>query len=196
MGAAMIRVIAMVTMLTFSGMREGHGMELNTALALVQAWGRDSKDLTLIGQIAVDPQGGFLTKSAGAFFRYEPVKKQLLVSGLIGYNIKIHSKHPATWEEMVRASKREWATLGEGNLELYTKKLFRFDSDVILLTKAFKDENIKPAQFVIEVDWLLSAAHYWFMKRYNEVSVTSEEDLIREGPLINDRMLKARPRPW
>lgn len=171
-------------------------MELNTALALVQAWGRDSKDMTLIGNIAVDPRGGFLTKSAGAIFRYEPVKKQLLVSGLIGYNVKIHSKYPDTWDDMVRASKREWATLGEGNLELYPHKLFRFDSDVILLTKAFNDEKIKPAQFVVEVDWLLSAAHYWFMKRYNEVSVRSEEDLILEGPAINDRMLKTRPRPW
>lgn len=192
----MIRIVAAVTLLFMIGMGKGYGMELNIALTLVQAWGRDSKDMTLIGKMTVDPRGGFLTKSAGAFFRYEPVKKQLLVSGLIGYDIKIHSNHPETWDEMVRASKREWATLGEGNLELYTQKLFAFDSDVILLTKTFKDETIKPAQFVVEVDWLLSAAHYWFMKRYNEISVTSEEDLIREGPVINDRMLKVRPRPW
>lgn len=192
----MTRTIAVIALLLIIGMGKGYGMELNTALALVQTWGRDSKDMTLIGNITVDSRGGFLTKSAGAFFRYEPVNKQLLVSGLIGYNIKIHSKYPDTWDEMVRASKREWTTLGEGNLELYTQKLFSFDSDVILLTKPFKDDAIKPGQFVVEIDWLLSAAHYWFMKRYNEISVTPEEDLIREGPLINDRMLKARPRPW
>ncbi len=171
-------------------------MELNTALQLVQAWGRDSKDVKLIGGLKVDAQGGFITKSAGAFFRYDHQTKRLLVSGLVGYDITIHSSYPDTWEKMVRASKREMATLGEGALELYTQDLFGFERDVILLTKSFKEDSIKPAQFVIETDWLLSAAHYWFMKRYNEVSVTPERDLIREGPAINERMLKGRRRPW
>ena len=192
----MIRIITAVTFLLLFGMGKGYGMELNTALKLVQAWGQDSKDMKLIGQMTVDPRGGFLTKSAGAFFRYEPVKKQLLVSGLVGYDITIHSSYPDTWDKMVRASKRETATLGEGDLELYTQDLLGLERDVILLTKAFKVDAIKPSQFVIETDWLLSAAHYWFMKRYNEVSVTPERDLIRQGPEINERMLKARHRPW
>jgi hypothetical protein len=192
----MTRFIAAVTLLLMIGMGKGYGMELNTALKLVQAWGRDSKDMTLIGQLAVDPRGGFITKSAGAFFRYDSVTRQLLVSGLVGYNIKLHSKHPTTWEKMVRASQRETATLGEGVLELHTKKLFSFDPDVILLTKTFNNDELQPAQFVIEVDWLLSAAHYWFMKRYNDVLTTPETDLIREGPLNNARMLRERPRPW
>ena len=188
--------VAVFALILINSMGKGYAMELNTALALVQAWGQDSKDMTLIGKMTVDPEGGFLTKSAGAFFRYEPAKKQLLVSGLVRYNIKIHSKHPFTWDEMVNASKREWSTLGEGDLELYTRKLFTFEPDVVLLTKAFKNDTIRPAQFVIEVDWLLSAAHYWFMKRYNEISVTPEAELIRDSPGINARMLQARPRPW
>jgi hypothetical protein len=192
----MKRFIAAGMFLLLVGMGKGYGMELNTALKLVHAWGQDSKDMKLIGQLTVDSRGGFLTKSAGAFFRYEPVRQQLLVSGLVGYDITIHSSYPDTWEKMVRASKREMATLGEGALELYTQDLFGFERDVILLTKSFKEDSIKPAQFVIETDWLLSAAHYWFMKRYNEISVTSERDLIREGPAINERMLKARQRPW
>lgn len=192
----MTRFIAAVTLLLMIGMGKGYGMELNTALKLVQAWGRDSKDMNLIGQMAVDSRGGFLTKSAGAFFRYDPVKGQLLVSGLVGYNVKLHSKHPTTWQKMVRASQREAATLGEGVLELYTEKLLSFDPDVILLTKSFNNNDVTPAQFVIEIDWLLSAAHYWFMKRYNDVLTTSETDLVREGPLINARMLNERPRPW
>lgn len=192
----MTRIIIAVTFALLIGMGKGYGMELNTALNLVQAWGRDSKDMKLIGQMTVDPKGGFLTKSAGAFFRYEPVKKQLLVSGLVGYDITIHSSYPDTWDKMVRASKRETATLGDGDLELYTQALLGFERDVILLTKAFKDDAIQPAQFVVETDWLLSAAHYWFMKRYNEVSVTPERELIRQGPEINDRTSKARRRPW
>lgn len=192
----MIRVVVAVLFLLMIGMGKGYGMELNTALNLVQTWGRDSKDMKLIDHLTVDARGGFITKSAGAFFRYDAVAKQLQVSGLVGYNIKLHSSFPDTWEKMVRASKREPATVGEGALELYTQKLFNFDPDVILLTKAFQNDGIKPGQFVVEVDWLLSAAHYWFMKRYNDVLVTPERELIREGPEINERMLKARRRPW
>lgn len=191
---ACILAIAAFWLLAATG--KANSMELNTALKLVQAWGQDSKDMTLIGQLTVDPAGGFLTKSAGAFFRYDAKKKQLLVSGLVRYKVKIHSHHPSTWDEMVRASKRESATLGEGQLELYTKQLFSFDPDVVLLTKAFEDEATKPGQFVVEVDWLLSAAHYWFVKRYNEVSMTPEDELIKRAPGINERMLKLRPRPW
>lgn len=192
----MTRTIASVALFLMLSMRTGYGMELNTALKLVQAWGQDSKDMSLIGQMTVDSRGGFLTKSARAFFRYEPVTKQLLVSGLVGYDVTIHSSYPDTWEKMVRASKRETATLSEGDLELYTQDLLGLKRDVILLTKAYKDDAIKPSQFAIETDWLLSAAHYWFMKRYNEVSVTPERDLIRQGPEINERTLKARRRPW
>ena len=192
----MMRIFVMGTFLLLIGMAKGYGMELNTALKLVQAWGQDSKDMKFIGELTVDARGGFLTKSAGAFFRYDPPTKRLLVSGLVRYNVTIHSEFPDTWEKMVRASKRESATLGEGELELYPHKLFNFDRDVVLLTKAFTDDTIKPAQFVVETDWLLTAAHYWFMKRYNKISSAPERELITEGPQINARMLAERPRPW
>lgn len=81
-------------------------------------------------------------------------------------------------------------------MELYKQPLFNFKPNVILLTKPFSEDSIKPAQFVTETRWLLSAAYYWFMKRYNAVLVTKEEDLVRQGPVINERMLKERPRPW
>lgn len=188
-------VITMLFLLAIF-MERGYGMELTAALNLVQAWGRDSKDMKLIDHLIVDANGGFITKSAGAFFRYNASTKQLQVSGLVGYNVKLHSSFPDTWEKMVRASKRESATVGEGALELYTQKLFNFEPDVILLTKSFQDDHVKPGQFVVEVDWLLSAAHYWFMKRYNDVLTTPERELIRQAPGINDRTLAARRRPW
>lgn len=96
----------------------------------------------------------------------------------------------------MRASKREAATCGEGEMELYKKKLFHLDPDVILLTKSFRQESIKSEQFVTETEWLLSWAYYWFMKRYNEVLVTSENELIRQGPIINAKALKEQRRPW
>lgn len=188
-------IAATLLMLTIATGR-AEEMDINAALNLVKMWGQDSKDMTLVATMTVEPNGGFLTKSAGAFFRYDATKKQLLVSGLVRYNVKIHSEFPDTWDKQIRASKREWATLGEGHLELYTQKLFEFGPDVVLLTKTFTDGAIKPAQFAAEVRWLLSGAYYWFMKRYNEVLVTPEKTLIAQGAKINEEMLKTRPRPW
>jgi len=192
----MSRAIFTVVALLWIGVEKGYAMELNNALKLVQAWGQDSKDMRLIGQMKVDATGGFLTQSAGAVFRYEPSTKRLLVSGLVRYEIKSYSKYPRKWQLLVRASKREWATLGEGEMELYTHKLFHLEPDVVLLTKVFCDDGIAPAQFVKEVDWLLRWAHYWFMKRQNQVFGSTEAELERQGPLINEQMLREQPRPW
>jgi hypothetical protein len=96
---AMMRIFVMGTFLLLIGMAKKYGMELNTALKLVQAWGQDSKDMKFIGELTVDARGGFLTKSAGAFFRYDPPTKRLLVSGLVRYNVTIHSEFPDTWKK-------------------------------------------------------------------------------------------------
>lgn len=189
-------LIFAVFLLLTSGPETGNAMELNTAIKLIHAWGQHSQDMTFISQIAVDPHGGILTKSAGAVFRYDAAQKRLFVSGVVSYDDTLHTEFPDTWEQLVRASKREWATCGEGEMELYKKKLFQLNPNVILLTKSFQKDEIKPEQFVRETQWLLSAAYYWSMKRYNQVLVSSEADLIRQGPAINAEMLKARPRPW
>ena len=168
-------------------------MEVNTALRLVQAWGRESGDMRFIGQLKVDSRGGFLTQASGAFFRYESDKGRLLVSGLVGYNVLIHTKYPETWQELLGAGMRERATLGEGSFELYPHQLFHLKPDVILLTKSFIDDVADPKQFAVEVRWLLSAANYWLIKRYSEVAEKQEDELIREAPGINSRWPK---RPW
>lgn len=192
----MRQVIAATMLILTIETGEADAMEINAALHLVRAWAQDQKDMTLVATTTVQPNGDFLTKSAGAFFRYDAARKQLLVSGLVRYNVKLHSEFPDTWDKQIRASKREWATLGEGQLELCTQKLFAFDPDVVLLTKTFSDGSIKPARFEAEVSWLLSGAYYWYMKRYNEVLVTPEKTLIAQGAKINEEMLKVRPRPW
>lgn len=180
-------------LLTLMAVTKGHSMEANNALRLVQAWGADSKDMTFIGRMVVDPRGGFATKASGAFLRFDAASRKLWVSGLVVYDIKIHSKHPETWQELLRAGQREHAAIGEGSFELYKQALFEFEPDVVLLTKQFESDDIDPAQFAREVRWLLSAATYWRMKRYSDVTVKPESDLMREAPGINERWPK---RPW
>lgn len=177
----------------FAQFTKGYAMEANAALQLVQAWGKNSKDMTFIGAMEVDARGGFVTRASGAFFRYEPQTKRLVVSGLIGYNDTMHAEFPDTWQKLVRAGKREHAAVGEGEFELYRKKLFQFDPDIILLSKSYTGDLVDPRQFEIETRWLLSAATYWRMKRYSEVTVEPEEQLIHEAPGINARWPK---RPW
>lgn len=184
-------LVMLLALLT--GAQKGYAMEANTALGLVQAWGRDSRDMKFIGHMEVDSRGGFLTQASGAFFRFEPDKKRLLVSGLVGYNITIHSKHPDTWQDLVRAGQRERPTLGEGQFELYPKQLFHLEPDVILLTKSYSAEAVDPKKFATEVRWLLSAANYWLMKRYSDVAEKPEADLVGEAPGIIARWPK---RPW
>jgi len=185
--------IASAALALLSEQSKGSVMQAHDALRLVQAWGRNSKDMTFIGRMVVDPRGGFVTRSSGAFFRYLPQTQSLSVSGLVGYNVKLHSEFPETWQEVLRAAARESASLGDGQMELYTQKLMEFEPDVILLTKAFTNPAIDPGQFAMEIRWLLSAANYWFMKRHSEVMSKPEEELIREAPGINARWPK---RPW
>jgi hypothetical protein len=68
--------------------------------------------------------------------------------------------------------------------EFYTKPLFDFEPEVVLLTKNFRDGAIDPAQFAREVRWLLRCAHHWFMERFNDVLGNPEEDLIPKGQRI------------
>ncbi len=163
-------------------------MELKDALRLVQAWGG-----TYIGNLQVDSRGGFVTKSDGAFFRFNPDQKVLLVSGLVRYDVKIHSNHPQTWVEMVAASKLEYRTLGEGELELYTQPLFDLKDDVILMTRRYDVVPASDEQFFREIRWLLMAADYWFMRRYNELTVSTFDEVKAGAQRRNDAYPK---RPW
>lgn len=161
-------------------------MNLENAIVLAKGWPE-------YYEIKPDADGSFTTLQSGAILRYDPKNKVLLVSGLVGYNITIHSEYPETWDKLIRAGERENKALGEGVFELYTKKLFHFDPDVILLTKKFENGNITSKQFNTETRWLLSAATYWRMKRYSDVAEKPEEDLISEAPGINERWPS---RPW
>ncbi len=170
-------------------------MTNNEALGLLQAWAEDVRDPHYGTTLKVGAQGDFLAKSKGAFFRYAPESGSLIVSGLVGYGVTLHSKHPTSWDRLVRAGHREWATLGDGAFELYRDPLYELKPDVVLLSKTFV-QSMSEMQFIVQVRWLLNAATHWRTLRYNRVMQDPESDLIRDGAIINERMQKERPRPW
>ena len=80
-------------------------------------------------------------------------------------------------------------------MELLTKLLHHMEDDVVLLTRAFDDANAMGLnQFLLEIRWLLAAANYWFMHRFNEVIGSSDEDLAKQSAAIIARVT-ANPSP-
>jgi hypothetical protein len=129
-------------------------MTNNEALVLLQAWAAEVRDPHYVTTLKVGARGDFLAKSKGAFFRYAPESGSLMVSGLVGYGVTLHSKYPKTWERLLRAGQREWATLGDGAFELYREPLYELKPDVILLSKKF-DSSISEIQFSVASSCML-----------------------------------------
>jgi hypothetical protein len=164
---------------------KGHAMESSEAMNLIEGWGEALRDRTSIGALKVDGKGGFKTKSKGAFFRYDAQKKSLLVSGLIGYNMKTFFREfPHKWAKLHRVAEREKVTLCEGTFELYQEQLFEYEPDVVLLTKTFAGRPPETTQFVREIRWLLAGAIHWNLQRFNAVMVKPDEELKVSGAKI------------
>lgn len=167
-------------------------MQANEALSLVQHWGEATQDHRLIGRLQVDADGSFRTHGAGAFFRYGADDSMLRVSGLVRYDITILSEFPELWADLVQAGAREHTTLGDGQFELYREQLFHLAPDVVLLSKTY-GEMLDADQFATEVRWLLQGAHYWRMKRFNDVQERPGAQLAQEADRINATWPR---RPW
>ncbi len=176
------------------------GMSVEDAKAMVQIWIAESRamDRDIRGSLTVDSKGDFLVLIKGAFFRYNATDRTLLISGLVGYDIKTLSDFPTLWQFLVRAGQREHTTMmyGEANFELVTEQMFEFKPDVILLTKPYTERLTDGRKLGVQISWLLLDADYWFVNRYNEVMAKPEADLIKEAPALNDWMIKNRPKPW
>ena len=175
-------------------------MELNDALAMVQTWMTESRasERDIVGSMKVDLNGGFLVLIKGAIFRYDPAQHRLLVSGLVGYDVKTLGKYPDKWQFLLRVGQREHNTMmyGEAQFELLREPLFNYKPDVVLLTKIYTERLTDGKKLGVQITWLLLDANYWFVNRYNEIMGKSEEELIKEAPGINEWMLKNRPKPW
>lgn len=173
-------------------------MEAAEALRITKAWAEESGSTHSLQDMEVAGDGSFTVEAGGAFFRYKPDSKTLLVSGLVAYNLKNYfTVIPADWESLMGAATRERSTLAEGHLELVKEQLLRWKPDVVLLTKPFVDNKINNRRFFTEVRWLLEWGTYWRTRRYSEVLASNDENaLIREAAEINEWIKKNRPRPW
>ncbi len=176
----------------------GTPMSLEDAQAMVQLWITESNATNIVGSVEADPQGSFLIRVGGAYFRYMPADKVLLVSGVVRYEMKSFGKFPDRWQRLVEAGRREYTTLmyGEAEFELYHEPLFGLEPDVVLLTKAYHERLSDGRLLGIQIRWLLLDANYWFVTRYNEVNGMTTEDEIKDAPAKNEWMLKNRPKPW
>ena len=195
MGVMAITVVGAATPLLAETKKGAKKMTRTDALKLVAAWGELVGDSTYKGRMQTDADGGFITMSSGAIFLYEPFSKQLVLSGVVGYGIKLFSEVPATWDRFSRVAEREEITNAGGIMELFTKPLYHMKDDVVLLTRMFDDVNAMSLnQFLLEVRWLLASANYWFMHRFNEVIGSSDEDLAKQSADIIARVT-ANPSP-
>ena len=173
-------------------------MELTEALRITKVWAEEVGGAASLHNMEVERNGAFTVEVRGAFFRYKPDSKTLLVSGLVAYNIEdFFSLRPKKWEGLIKAAKRESSTLAEGQLELLNEPLLRWKPQVVLLTKSFIDDKVPDSQIFSQIRWLLEWSTYWRTRRYTEVVESRDENkLIGQAVEINDWVEKNRPRPW
>jgi hypothetical protein len=174
-------------------------MEAHQALKLVEAFGKSVKDNAYVGRLQVDAQGGWITRARGGTFRYDPVNKRLMFSSFIAYGVVDFANVPEYWENLLRHGKRMPKVMGDGYFELVKKGPFLDHKEfpLLLLTKDFKDGNIKSEQFIIEAQWLLYGGVFWgsgpdpyglggVQSQPEEILLKVAEKIQRERP----------PRPW
>lgn len=173
-------------------------MELAEALRITKAWAEEVGGTVALNNMEVERNGAFTVEVKGAFIRYRPDSKTLLISGLVADGIgPFFTLVPSRWPRITRAAAREQSTLAEGQLELLNESLLRWKPQVVLLTKSFLDKKISDGRFFTEVRWLLEWSTYWRTRRYTEVIENKNENaLIKEAMEINDWVAKNRPRPW
>lgn len=179
----------------------GTGITQEEALRLMKAWGVTGVGVSY-SRNEKNTNGAFSVASGGAYFRYDPNSKILLVSGLVAERLgNYFSLTPDEWDALTRASIREKSTLAEGKLELIKEPILNlWKPEIVLLTKSFHDDKVNDRRFVSEVNWLLEWSTYWRNRRFPEIilegRVDEEDKLKKEAVEINSWVAKNRQRPW
>lgn len=175
-------------------------MELKEALRVTKSWSGEAESEPALHDMSVGRDGAFSVASGGAYFRYDPKTKTLLVSGLVVDRLGgFFSLEPNEWDALTRAAIREKSTLAEGRLELIKEPILNlWKPEIVLLTKSFHDDKINDRRFVSEVNWLLEWSTYWRNRRFSEIVFEDrdEDKLTKEAVEINSWVAKNRPRPW
>lgn len=168
-------------------------MTLDQAIRLTQAWANSVNES--FDQATISPNGDFRGLFAGAEIAYVAQTKTLLVEGLVIHKASLFVKDRELFDEIKRAGDREPYTRGEGYFFIEPKPL-GYTEPQLTLRKDFTDGSMDGKQFVREVSWLLEWSTHWRMVRYPQVFEQTEEQMIREAPLIEKRAKEKRPRPW
>jgi hypothetical protein len=180
---------------------KGYAMNSDQALLYVSAWAKAKGRSSALQTIIVEPSGNFNVEVGSAGFRFFQKESVLLVSGYVasGQVALVNKKAgQEMWDFLVSIAVLQPATLGEGQLELYTGTADpRTKKPAVYLTKKFAELPRSEDQFVREVSWIVRWATYWRDERWNEVfSARTHDQLNKEALEAEVWALKKHPRPW
>jgi len=194
-----IRHCVILFLLTFCV--ETHSMTSDQALLCVEAWAKAKGRSSALKTINVQPNGDFNLEVGSAGFRFVQKEGALLVSGYVASG-QIDLVNPIAgqqaWNWLLSIASLQPATLGDGQLELYTGPADpRSKKPAVYLTKTFLVPTAKSEQFVQEVAWLVRWATYWRDERWNQVfSSRTDDQLKAEAAEAQAWASKTHPRPW
>lgn len=176
-------------------------MTPDQALLYIEAWAKAKGRTSALQTITVNPNGDFNVEVGPAGFRFVQKEGTLLVSSYVASgqgDLVIPIAGPRIWARLNSIASLQPATLGDGELELYTGPADpRSEKPAVYLTKQFLAPPASSDQFVREVAWLVRWATYWRDERWNEIfSSRTNNQLKAEAAEAQAWALKKHPRPW
>ena len=180
---------------------EAYSMTSDQALLCIEAWAKAKGRTAALQTITVHPNGDFNVEVGAAGFRFVQREGALLVSGYVASG-QVALVNPIAgqqiWHRLNSIASLQPATLGDGELELYTGPADpQSKKPAVYLTKKFMAPLASSDQFVREVAWLVRWATYWRDERWNEVfSSRALNQLMAEAAEAQAWALKKHPRPW
>lgn len=176
-------------------------MTSDQALQYIEAWGKAKGRASALRTLTVLPNADFNVEVGAAGFRFIQSEGALLVSGYVASG-QVALVNPVAgkqiWERLISIATLQPATLGEGELELYTGTADpRSKKPAVYLTRKYMAVPASADQFVREVSWLVRWASYWRDERWNEVfSARTLPQLKKEALEAQEWALKTQARPW
>lgn len=171
------------------------------AVLHIEAWAKEKGRTSAMQTITNHPNGDFNVEVGAAGFRFIENDGTLLVSGYVASG-QVDLTNPRTgqsdWDWLISIATLQPATLGEGELELYTGTVDpRTKKPAVYLTKKFTSLPADVDQFVREVGWVVRWATYWRDERWNEIfSSRTNDQLKKEAVEAQAWALNKHPRPW
>lgn len=176
-------------------------MNSDQALLLVDGWAKAKGRSAALRTIVVESTGDFHVEIGAASFRFSQKAAVLLVSGYVASgqrDLLIDKIGQQTWHYLTSIAALQPATLGDGQLELYTGTADpTTKKPAVYLTKTFASAPRSVEQFVAEINWLARWATYWRDERWDEVFAGQPRaQLEAEARSAQSWAVEKHPRPW